>query len=735
MTGRAARAGAATGVLALLLAATTTQGLAQERNHTLECTQDPAAVAYAFDEDGDGSYGVKVLGVASRCAVGLTSDSRFTSYDDPELSPDGATLAVSTEQGHIGRAGIAVEDLADDRTDFRRITFPPQAHGSATFDVEPAWSPDGRRLLFTRADVTEEGELSTVLYTVPATGGEEVAVPGTENAVSGDWDPTGQWIVFTHLGEQADEVTVQRLDGSDRRVVAEGADPAWSPDGESVAYVTVTRPDPDRDRAADDTAVAVTRLDGSGTRTLDDGQRDPAYVSSPSWLPDGQSLVYSRSGYDPAGDLLAGELWAVDLHGFRAGRLLTGTSDLVAPAVRGPRPPEVIAGAASTYVPVTPQRVLDTRTLGGNDGGAIDHQEVITLPLRGVRTSQGPVPDDATAVVLNVTALNPVRSTDIRVYPSGTPVPDASNLNLSHGQTVANLVTVRLGEDGAVSIRNSFSSVHAIVDLAGWYVPGRDAAGFAPVDPGRILDTREGHGAGRGAVGPRQTVDLQVTGDLQTVDGRTLQVPATATAVVLNVTGTGPTAATDVRLYPTPSDGRVPVVSNLNLKRGQTAANLVIVSVGEGGRVRLRNESGAVHLIADLAGYYAPGAPHAFVPVDPTRMLDSRAGNGTSALPLRSDDTMTVQLAGRRGVPAAAVAAVVNLTATSVTEPTDLRLFPATAGSGVPTVSNLNLRARETRANLAVVRLGDQGLVRVLTARGSAQVIGDLAGYFLPPAR
>ena len=48
---------------------------------------------------------------------------------------------------------------------------------------------------------------------------------------------------------------------------------------------------------------------------------------------------------------------------------------------------------------------------------------------------------------------------------------------------------------------------------------------------------------------------------------------------------------------------------------GQTAANLVTVAVGAGGRVRLRNSLGSLHLIADLAGYYAPGAPGRFVPV------------------------------------------------------------------------------------------------------------------------
>jgi hypothetical protein len=68
---------------------------------------------------------------------------------------------------------------------------------------------------------------------------------------------------------------------------------------------------------------------------------------------------------------------------------------------------------------------------------------------------------------------------------------------------------------------------------------------YVAVDPVRLLDTRSGLGGAGGAVGPGGVRDLQV------VDG--VRVPAGATAVVLNVTATGATAATtDVRVYPTP---------------------------------------------------------------------------------------------------------------------------------------------------------------------------------------
>jgi hypothetical protein len=119
------------------------------------------------------------------------------------------------------------------------------------------------------------------------------------------------------------------------------------------------------------------------------------------------------------------------------------------------------------------------------------------------------------------------------------------------------------------------------------------------------------------------------------------------------------------------------------------------------------------------------------VPVRPSRFLDTRAAIGSSALPLREGHVLTAQLAGRRGVPATATAAVVTLTATGVSATTDVRLYPVASSSDTPTVSNLNVTRGTTRANLAVVRLGDEGRARARTSSGSTQLILDLADYFV----
>ncbi len=158
-------------------------------------------------------------------------------------------------------------------------------------------------------------------------------------------------------------------------------------------------------------------------------------------------------------------------------------------------------------------------------------------------------------------------------------------------------------------------------------------------------------------------------------------------------------------------------------------ANLVTVTVGAGGKVRLRNANGALDLIADVAGYYSAGSTGRFVPVAPVRFLDTRSGVGAAPIATTAAGFVDLRVAGTRGVPAGATAAVLNLTATGVTTSTNVRAYPATAA--LPTVSNLNLGGGQTRANAAIVKVGGDGRVRIRNAAGDVQLISDLAGYMV----
>ena len=84
---------------------------------------------------------------------------------------------------------------------------------------------------------------------------------------------------------------------------------------------------------------------------------------------------------------------------------------------------------------------------------------------------QGGILDGATGVVMNGTATGPTAPSFLTVYPDGESTPNASNVNFVAGETIANLLSTKLGGDGAVRFYNSAGSVNAVADVAGWYGP------------------------------------------------------------------------------------------------------------------------------------------------------------------------------------------------------------------------------------------------------------------------
>jgi serine protease len=85
-------------------------------------------------------------------------------------------------------------------------------------------------------------------------------------------------------------------------------------------------------------------------------------------------------------------------------------------------------------------------------------------------TGVGGVPDaGVTAVALNVTAVGPSAATWVTVWPTGEAKPLASNLNVPPGDVRPNLVIVKVGAGGKVSIDNAAGDVDLIVDVAGYF--------------------------------------------------------------------------------------------------------------------------------------------------------------------------------------------------------------------------------------------------------------------------
>ncbi|NJP47666.1 N-acetylmuramoyl-L-alanine amidase [Actinacidiphila epipremni] len=375
------------------------------------------------------------------------------------------------------------------------------------------------------------------------------------------------------------------------------------------------------------------------------------------------------------------------------------------------------APAATTYHPVTPTRLMDTRSGTGVRQGVVGPDGTVALPVTG----NAVVPaTGVTAVVLNVTATGATTSSYVSVYPDGTARTSASNLNFVKGQTIPNLVVVPV-VNGKVDFYNHAGDVHLVADITGYYTADTSGSTFKPLTPKRLMDTRNGTGGVPAApVGPGAALPLQVTG------GST-GVPATGvTAVVLNVTAVAPTTTSFVSVYP---DGTARTsASNLNFVKGQVIPNLVVVPVVDG-KVDFWNAYGSVHLVADISGYYtSDGTGAAYSNAGPRRLMDTRSGTGVPAAKVGPGGSVALQVTGRNGIPATGVTAVVlNVTAVAPSTTSFVSVYPD--GTPRSSASNLNFTAGVTIPNLVVVPVVN-GKVDFWNAYGTVDLIADVTGYY-----
>ncbi|MER5761829.1 PKD domain-containing protein [Streptomyces sp. NPDC002082] len=356
--------------------------------------------------------------------------------------------------------------------------------------------------------------------------------------------------------------------------------------------------------------------------------------------------------------------------------------------------------AASGYVAAEPFRMLDTRTSGGpvQSGGPVE----VTLPV-GTRVPGHIHSGGMASAVLNVTVTDATEDTHLSVWPAGQPRPATSNVNVRAGGTSSNTITVPVGSRDAVMAQLNSGRASLIVDFVGYYQPNIGQR-FSPLAPTRVLDTRTAGGALTGS----KTRTVKVAG----VNG----IPADATAVALNLTGTGAKEQAHVIAYPDPA--KRPATSNLNVEPGKDKSNQVIVPVGPNGTITLFTNTGSTHVILDAVGYYGKDAKALFTPVVPKRLADTRTTGKVAP-----GATTTVS-----GIPGNALGAVLNITATDTTAPGFLTAYAF--GGTLPAASSLNTLPGMTVPNHVTTPVAN-GKVSIFNSYGGPNhVITDLLGYF-----
>ena len=372
--------------------------------------------------------------------------------------------------------------------------------------------------------------------------------------------------------------------------------------------------------------------------------------------------------------------------------------------------------ATSEYYPISPARLLDTRQ-GANTPLGPKATTNITV------TGANGVPSNATAVVVNVTGISPTAPTFLTVFPAGTGLPLASNVNPAVNDIVPNLATVKVGAAGAITLYNEAGNTHAAVDIMGFFAPdnaGPTGGRFFGQTPQRLIDTRN-LPAGRVPIGPGGSIDITVDPTL------------TATAAILNVTAAESSAASFLTVFPTGEP--LPTVSNLNFAAAQNIPNLVVVKLNAG-KASIYNSAGNAHVVVDLVGLFkevgSTVTAGRFLPIDPIRAYDTRdpKPQGTEVTTIiaanATRDTNIVGLMGK--YPFEYSGYIANTTVTATGSFGFLTSYPAGV---VPNSSTLNWLAGETRPNLVMMGTDAYGFTSHLNqSNGSTHLFLDVAGWF-----
>ena len=255
---------------------------------------------------------------------------------------------------------------------------------------------------------------------------------------------------------------------------------------------------------------------------------------------------------------------------------------------------------------VAPTRTLDTRvTTDSSVAPPIAADTVVQVPMGTW------VPAYATAVAVNVTVTQTSSTGFATVYPCGTAVPLASNVNFVAGEDRAAQAMVGLG-NGSLCIYLS-ADAHVIVDLWGWF-GGADGALVVPTKAARLVDSRTGEGNWTAPMGAGETRAFDIP-----------QFPGGVRSAIVDVVAVGAEGSGYLTLFPCGS--AQPATSSVNYVATRAVMNLVTVSLGADGRVCVYS-SARTDVIVDLLGFVDNPGPLRSITVSPKTLTTNFVASG-----------------------------------------------------------------------------------------------------------
>ena len=392
-------------------------------------------------------------------------------------------------------------------------------------------------------------------------------------------------------------------------------------------------------------------------------------------FPTSDNIHLAPTGYRKRSELMAVEITA-DL-----GRAHQGGATVDPPAPAGP---------ASELVPIDPPvRIIDTRE---------DPPGHVAAKTHLVIDVSDQVPDGTTAVAAYVSATNTGGPGYLTAYECSAGKPVASSANHLAGDTRGAVAIVPVSADGEFCLY-TYADADLLVDLQAAFVPvGSGGVKFTPLaTPSRLVDTRD--------TGKQEIIEVAV--------------PDGAEAVAVSITAIAGSDPGFLVAYGCTDE--IPVAATVNHLPGEVISGAAFVPVGPEGTICVRSKT-PVDITIDLTGTFSADGELAFVPVAPTRMLDTRDGTG-GWNPIHGQ----FQTIDARVAPASAKAVSGTITMVSPLRSGFLRTWGCGTEPSTATVTSL---AGGVLANSVTTGVSDTGRL-CFFARSATGTLFDTTGWWV----